>query len=125
MHPQIWKAQSTSPNWKARSRSSNHNNYPPNFALALIKKVAIPSSAHHRPLTPFCTHQRPGDYSSFAPLHGKYSRETRVSFSCKGIPDGGFFCSFGGLLQAYRKYPRETQADVPEKEMDAKRTRCQ
>jgi hypothetical protein len=61
MHPQIWKAQSTSPNWKARSRSSNHNNYPPNFVLALIKKVAIPSSAHHRPLTPFCTHQRPGE----------------------------------------------------------------
>ncbi|AQK67972.1 hypothetical protein ZEAMMB73_Zm00001d015062 [Zea mays] len=31
--------------WKARSRSSNHNNYTPNFALVLIKKVVIPSCA--------------------------------------------------------------------------------
>ncbi|AQK93067.1 hypothetical protein ZEAMMB73_Zm00001d009917 [Zea mays] len=79
--------------WKARSRSSNHNNYTPNFALTLIKKVAIPSCAHHRPLTPSCAHQRLGAYSPFASVHGKYSKETR--------------------------------ADIPKKEMEAERTRCQ
>jgi hypothetical protein len=39
-------ARCMSPIWKARSRSSNHNNYPPNVALTLIKKVTIPSCAH-------------------------------------------------------------------------------
>ncbi|AQK52535.1 hypothetical protein ZEAMMB73_Zm00001d050441 [Zea mays] len=70
LHPQIWQARQ----WRPRPR------------------IAFPYALHPQIW-------KLGDYSSFAPLHGKYSRETRVSFSCK--------------------------ADVPEKEMEAKRTRCQ